>query len=117
MDQNRAMDVPKSDKEKIFAFEKIKARIIPEGKILLGALFFGLAFGPALAFLVFHIMGTVPDGYTITQFYRDVRFDLFKGVWMAWAVVLLPYVIFQIGRITIWAIKTTKASLSLPNPK
>lgn len=111
------MDLPKAEKEKIFVFEKIKARIIPEGKILLWALFFGLALGPALAFLAFHMMGTVPEGYTITRFYSDVRFDLFKGVWMAWAVVIMPYAIFQIGRIVIWAVKTTKASIGFPGPK
>ena len=111
------MDLPKAEKEKIFVYEKIKARIIPEGKILLWALFFGLGLGPALAFLVFYMMGTVPEGYTITKFYSDVRFDLFKGVWMAWAVVLMPYAIFQLGRIIIWAVKTTKASIGFPGPK
>ena len=111
------MNVPKAEKEKIFVFEKIKARIIPEGKILLWALFFGLALGPALAFLVFHIMGTVPEGYTITKFYSNIRFDLFKGVWMAWVVVLMPYAIFQLGRVIIWAVKNIKASISLSRPK
>lgn len=111
------MDVPKADKEKFFDFEKIKARIIPEGKILLWAFFGGLALGPALAFLFFHLMGTVPEGYTITKFYSDIRYDLFKGVWMAWAVVLMPYAIFQIGRVIIWAVKATKASLGFSDPK
>ncbi len=111
------MNTHKAEKEKIFVFEKIKARILPEGRILLYALFFGLALGPALAFLVFHFMGTVPQGYTITKFYSGIRYDLIKGVWMAWAVVLTPYAIFQIARVMIWAIKTTKASITLPGRK
>ena len=111
------MNAPQSEKKKIFIFEKIKARIIPEGKILLWALFFGLALGPALAFLIFTFMGTVPEGYTITKFYSDIRIDLLKGVWMAWAVVLIPYFIFQISRVMIWAIKTTKASITFPGQK
>jgi hypothetical protein len=107
----------KAKKEKIFVFKKIKTRILPEGKILLWSLFFGLALGPALAFLIFRLMGTVPKGYTIFKLYSDVRFDLFRGVWMAWAVVLFPYVIFQLSRVMIWAIKTTKYSLTLPGQK
>ncbi|MFX0200554.1 MAG: hypothetical protein ACFFCW_30920 [Candidatus Hodarchaeota archaeon] len=111
------MNAPQSEKEKVFVFEKIKARIIPEGKILFWSLFFGLAFGPALAFLIFSFLGTVPKGYTITKFYSDIRIDLVKGAWMAWAVVLIPYAIFQISRVMIWAIKTTKASITFPGQK
>lgn len=111
------MKAHKAKKEKIFVFEKIKARILPEGKILLWSLFFGLALGPALAFLIFHLMGTVPKGYTISKFYSGVRYDIFRGVWMAWAVVLFPYAIIQLSRVMIWAIKTTKASLTLPSQK
>ncbi len=111
------MNTHKAEKEKIFVFEKIKTRILPEGKILLYALFFGLALGPALAFLVFLFLGTVPEGYTIAKFYSDIRFDLINGDWIAWAVVLAPYAIFQLAKVMIWAIKTTKSSITLPGQK
>ena len=109
------MNENNAEKEKIFVYEKIKTRIIPEGKILLWLFFFGLAVGPALAFLVFLLMGTVPEGYSLVKFYSNIRFDLVHGVWMAWAVVLFPYAIFQIARVTIWAIKNTLASITSPD--
>ena len=111
------MKAPKTAKEKIFVFEKIKDRIIPEGKILLYAFFFGLALGPALAFFGFRFLGTIPEGYTLAKFYSSIRLDLLRGVWMAWTVVLIPYAIFQLARVMIWAIKTTKASITLPGRK
>jgi len=102
------------EKEKIFVFEKIKTRILPEGRILLYSFFFGLALGPALAFLVFLYMGTIPQGYTISKFYGGIRIDLINGVWIAWAVVLAPYAIFQVSRVLIWALKAIKDSIALP---
>ena len=99
-----------SANEKVFDLIKIRERVGPEGKILLYSLFFGLAVAPALAFMVFSFLGTVPEGYTIMQFYRDVRRDLFDGVWIAWALVLLPYGLVQFARITRWAIRTAKSS-------
>jgi Na+-translocating ferredoxin:NAD+ oxidoreductase RnfD subunit len=108
------MNAHKAQKEKMFVFEKIKDRMIPEGKILLYAFFFGLALGPALAFLAFLYMGTVPEGYTISRFYGGIRSDLINGVWIAWAVVLAPYAIFQLSRVLIWALKAVKDSIALP---
>ena len=105
---------PYKKKEKIFVFEKIKTRILPEGRILLYSFFFGLALGPALAFLVFLYMGTLPQGYTISKFYSGIRIDLINGVWIAWAVVLAPYAIFQVARVLIWALKATKDSIAPP---
>ena len=100
------------NKEPFFDWNKVKRRFIPEGRILLYCLFFGLAAAPALAFAIFHFMGTVPGGYTITLFYRDVRRDLFDGVGIAWALVLSPYFILQVFRIVRWSVSSLKDSLS-----
>ena len=101
-----------SGDEKVFDLKKILMRVGPEGKILVYSLFFGLALAPALAFMVFSFLGTVPEGYTIVQFYGDVRRDLFSGVWIAWVLVLLPYGLVQVARVARWAIKVTRSSLS-----
>jgi len=100
------------DETKVFDLQQIKKRMGPEAKILLYTMFFGLAIAPALAFMVFSYFGTVPQGYTVVQFYRDVRRDLFEGVWPAWALVLLPYGLFQAARVARWAIRTAKSRLT-----
>jgi hypothetical protein len=94
--------------------EKIKARMLPEGRILLFSLFAGFAFGPMLAFYLFQLAGTVPAGYSLSQFYNGIRIDLMNGVWMAWAVVLAPYALVQFGRAVVWSFKALKDSMSLP---
>ena len=103
-----------SANEKGFDLERVKERFGPEGRILLYSVFFGLALGPAIAFLIFHLAGTVPEGYTVQRFYSDVRMDLMKGVWMAWALVLSPYALVQVFRAIRWAFRETRESISLP---
>jgi hypothetical protein len=103
--------------EKGFDLEKVKERVGPEGRILLYSLFFGLALAPAIAFLIFQFAGTVPEGYTVQRFYSDVRRDLFEGVWIAWALVLSPYVLFQLCRALRWAFRETRKSISLPRDR
>ena len=101
-----------SENEKLFDLKKILKRTAPEGRILLYSLFFGLALAPALAFMVFTYLGTVPEGYTIVRFYSDVRRDLFSGVLIAWVLILLPYGLVQFTRIARWAIRVTRSSLT-----
>ena len=100
--------------EKVFNLERVKGRFGPEGRILLYSVFFGLALGPAIAFLIFHLAGTVPEGYTVQRFYSDVRRDLMNGVWIAWALVLSPYAFVQVFRVLRWAFRETRESIALP---
>lgn len=99
---------------KVFDLEKIKERLGPEGRILLYSVFFGLALAPAVAFLIFDLAGTVPEGYTVQRFYSDVRRDLLSGVWVAWALVLSPYALVQGFRALRWALRATRESITLP---
>jgi hypothetical protein len=100
-----------TEQSPFLSWERVKRRFAPEGKILVYSLFAGLAAGPALAFGMFTLAGTVPVGYTLTRFYSDVRIDLMRGVWMAWAVVLAPYALVQLFRIARWAVRALKASV------
>lgn len=102
-----------TEKEPFISWEKAKRRFGPEGKILVYSLFVGFAAGPALAFLIFTLAGTVPEGYTLTQFYSGVRMDLMRGIWIAWVVVLAPYGLVQIFRISRWAVRSLRQSLSV----
>jgi hypothetical protein len=108
------MSENESTNEKVLDLEKVRKRLGPEGRTLLYSLFFGLALAPALAFLIFQLAGTVPEGYTVQRFYSDVRRDLMTGVWVAWALVLSPYALVQVFRILRWALRATRESISFP---
>ncbi len=100
------------EKSPFLDWEKAKRRFVPEGKILVYSLFVGFAAGPALAFLIFTLAGTVPEGYTISRFYSGVRMDLMRGVWMAWVLVLAPYIVVQLFRICLWAGRSLRETVS-----
>ena len=97
---------------RFFNWGQARKRFVPEGRILVYSLFTGLALAPGLAFLGFRLLGTVPEGYTVSQFYRDVRIDLFHGVWIAWALVLSPYFLVQLFRTVRWAVTSLKESIT-----
>lgn len=89
--------------------QSFKKALIKESRLLVFLLFAGILLLPIAIYLVGQAVFGEYSGAGFSGFYMQLHHDIRDGLPVVWYLILSPYIIWQLFRLTVWGFRSISA--------